>query len=382
MPAAKSGGDETSVGADEGFAVNFIIITSLGLSTTPLWRRTHSMALLTHSETLAFNGFLSSIDFGDSLEWSGINPDTIPLTPAQGKEALAKATKDLMSLEPNLHASDAEVQQQQPQHRPSPVEVNAHWPSFRSEQPPQHGYTYGFDVPSSSSSSSRLPHRPPSSHTRGERRPSPSQDLFSGPRSRSPRARGPSSASSSSLADQGPRPAPFAAASAPAVLNRSASSSKRGLPDGDWQGSSAGASSAKRRRPSDVAPPQQQQAQAQRTHGSPAPPVPRSTRASSVSSSTTTATGTGDGAAKPALLSPSQKRANHIQSEQKRRANIRKGYEALCEVVPALRDAIRAEEETGESEFALRACERQLLSPASPPHSTCGRRQAAAEEKV
>ncbi|KAJ6531997.1 hypothetical protein B0H19DRAFT_966482 [Mycena capillaripes] len=48
--------------------------------------------------------------------------------------------------------------------------------------------------------------------------------------------------------------------------------------------------------------------------------------------------------AKPALLSPSQKKANHIQSEQKRRANIRRGYEALCESVPALRDAIREEE--------------------------------------
>ncbi|KAJ7261785.1 hypothetical protein B0H12DRAFT_1013376 [Mycena haematopus] len=47
---------------------------------------------------------------------------------------------------------------------------------------------------------------------------------------------------------------------------------------------------------------------------------------------------------KPALLSPSQKKANHIQSEQKRRANIRRGYEALCDVVPALRDAIREEE--------------------------------------
>ena len=32
-------------------------------------------------------------------------------------------------------------------------------------------------------------------------------------------------------------------------------------------------------------------------------------------------------------------------SEQKRRANIRRGYEALCETVPALRDAIREEEE-------------------------------------
>lgn len=45
------------------------------------------------------------------------------------------------------------------------------------------------------------------------------------------------------------------------------------------------------------------------------------------------------------LLSPSQKKANHIQSEQKRRANIRRGYEALCETVPALREAIREEEE-------------------------------------
>ncbi|KAJ7707480.1 hypothetical protein B0H17DRAFT_918181 [Mycena rosella] len=48
--------------------------------------------------------------------------------------------------------------------------------------------------------------------------------------------------------------------------------------------------------------------------------------------------------AKPALLSASQKKANHIQSEQKRRANIRRGYEALCESVPSLRDAIREEE--------------------------------------
>jgi len=32
-------------------------------------------------------------------------------------------------------------------------------------------------------------------------------------------------------------------------------------------------------------------------------------------------------------------------SEQKRRANIRRGYEALCDTVPALRDAIREEEE-------------------------------------
>ncbi|KIY43895.1 hypothetical protein FISHEDRAFT_8102, partial [Fistulina hepatica ATCC 64428] len=44
------------------------------------------------------------------------------------------------------------------------------------------------------------------------------------------------------------------------------------------------------------------------------------------------------------LLSVSQKKANHIQSEQKRRANIRRGYEALCDAVPTLREAIQAED--------------------------------------
>ncbi|KAF8119690.1 hypothetical protein EV363DRAFT_1409768 [Boletus edulis] len=40
-----------------------------------------------------------------------------------------------------------------------------------------------------------------------------------------------------------------------------------------------------------------------------------------------------------------KKKANHIQSEQKRRANIRRGYDALCETVPALREACQAEDE-------------------------------------
>lgn len=58
---------------------------------------------------------------------------------------------------------------------------------------------------------------------------------------------------------------------------------------------------------------------------------------------------------KPTLLSPSQKKANHIQSEQKRRANIRRGYEALCDAVPALREAIRSEEEEMEQAALLAA---------------------------
>lgn len=53
---------------------------------------------------------------------------------------------------------------------------------------------------------------------------------------------------------------------------------------------------------------------------------------------------------KPALLTASQKKANHIQSEQKRRANIRRGYDALCDCVPALCEAIREEEEAAAAE--------------------------------
>ncbi|KAG6821339.1 hypothetical protein H0H93_000200 [Arthromyces matolae] len=70
---------------------------------------------------------------------------------------------------------------------------------------------------------------------------------------------------------------------------------------------------------------------------------------------------------KPALLTASQKKANHIQSEQKRRANIRRGYEALCECVPALREAIREEEE------ALTAANVSSLSKTS---NASGKRKA------
>ncbi|MBW0471844.1 hypothetical protein O181_011559 [Austropuccinia psidii MF-1] len=59
---------------------------------------------------------------------------------------------------------------------------------------------------------------------------------------------------------------------------------------------------------------------------------------------------------KPGLLSQEQKRANHIASEQKRRAAIRHGYGRLCLVVPSLRTPIgneqwmekKSDEESGE----------------------------------
>lgn len=40
------------------------------------------------------------------------------------------------------------------------------------------------------------------------------------------------------------------------------------------------------------------------------------------------------------LLTEAEKKANHIASEQKRRANIRKGYEMLCSGMPSLNDAL------------------------------------------
>lgn len=43
------------------------------------------------------------------------------------------------------------------------------------------------------------------------------------------------------------------------------------------------------------------------------------------------------------LLTTEEKKANHIASEQKRRANIRKGYEMLCDIVPSLREALEKE---------------------------------------
>lgn len=43
------------------------------------------------------------------------------------------------------------------------------------------------------------------------------------------------------------------------------------------------------------------------------------------------------------LLSEDQKRANHIASEQKRRANIRIGFEKLVDIVPTLNTGHRSE---------------------------------------
>ncbi|KAI8351586.1 hypothetical protein B0O80DRAFT_377072, partial [Mortierella sp. GBAus27b] len=43
------------------------------------------------------------------------------------------------------------------------------------------------------------------------------------------------------------------------------------------------------------------------------------------------------------LLTEAEKKANHIASEQKRRQNIRVGFDSLVEIVPSLSDCHRSE---------------------------------------
>ncbi|GAA5860322.1 hypothetical protein JCM1840_002862 [Sporobolomyces johnsonii] len=76
------------------------------------------------------------------------------------------------------------------------------------------------------------------------------------------------------------------------------------------------------------------------------PPIPHPSASSSSSSKRSSGTPSATPyAPKPALLTAEQKKANHIASEQKRRAAIRAGYDGLCEVVPALKAAVSEFEE-------------------------------------
>lgn len=78
---------------------------------------------------------------------------------------------------------------------------------------------------------------------------------------------------------------------------------------------------------------------ASKRNPTPSRPRPRVVAPVSVSPATTPTT-----KAKPTLLSTAQKKANHIASEQKRRAAIRTGYERLCDAVPALKAAVAEDE--------------------------------------
>ncbi|THH27366.1 hypothetical protein EUX98_g6823, partial [Antrodiella citrinella] len=364
------------------------------------------MSLLSPAETLAFNGFLSSVDYTDVLdsEWSALSSQ---LAPPRGKEALTKATKDLMSLEPQLHDSPStstrptlpspspspspppSASSSSPKHKSRKMQtatasaptsassiMNA-WPPFASPSDPSshhhhslngyhHRYTYGFGTPSHTRTDfattahrlSGLYANPFDTAVHGLPLPYPHTHTESSLRHRAASITSPSPTSSTQshfalppLPDYGQQhhshshsptysnpdsglqqhqsrpqhPGITSVVSAPSVLSqRPSATTKRSLPTDNDSDASSGTTSQhlkRQRRPS-------------------------TTPSADGSTPSTPSQLNPPAGQRQALLSPSQKRANHIQSEQKRRANIRRGYEALCEVVPALREAIRAEEES------------------------------------
>ncbi|KAH9948698.1 hypothetical protein B0H21DRAFT_223424 [Amylocystis lapponica] len=287
------------------------------------------MSLLSPSESVAFNGFLSSVDHPNAVEWNGFTPDLADKIPHKhGKEALAKATADLMSLGSSSapkHPSSSRRASMNTASAPPTSSTSSHWPSFSHDS---HGHTaeqsgsssHTFDRHSAYSFSSY-----PQSHSH-----LPTLQTFG--------------ASSSAftlppISHQDPsRPAFHSSASDP----HSSAHSKRAHTSDE-----PSASSSKRARPSASpfpAPP----------HAASAPPQTqdKARRASSAKRPAAPQP------SKPALLSPSQKRANHIQSEQKRRANIRRGYEALCDAVPSLREAIRLEDAAAAAAGAAQEAEK------------------------
>lgn len=268
------------------------------------------MSLLTPTESHAFQSFLSSMDYSDSFvapEWnmySDINETAIPHT--VGKESLAKATKDLMSLDTNKWGNpprpilQSPFQESSPFQNPQALSHSHHIFSYGKSQHAHHLQQQNQSTSFHAQSNARPRVQSQSIsiaplHTLAAPSPPHPDDIPS------------ASSSPASVPTSGSPRTPFEPyAPPPPPTISAAAAGKRPSQD------NSRSSSNKRARPSH-------------------------TPSSSQLSSTPTH--------KPPLLSPSQKKANHIQSEQKRRANIRRGYEALCETIPSLREAIRLEEE-------------------------------------
>ena len=170
----------------EGASCFSLNITSLCRASRKRTLAPKRMSILTPSESLAFNGFLSSVDYSDVLEWTHVGSDhlPVPLPPSRGKEALAKATKDLMSMEaPDLSFAtghhgivdnekhgDSSFMNSGPATTTQRSSANGSWPAFPSTAPRSnsHQYNYGFGAPGSTSSWSQpqfpIPGQLPHSH--------------------------------------------------------------------------------------------------------------------------------------------------------------------------------------------------------------------------
>lgn len=285
------------------------------------------MQLLSASEKSALQSFLSVMDYPDDTltasEWALLSSGT-PLSNAssdnaffveeQHKEALAKATKDLMSLEPDrwrsqsalLNAVDGRADHNHQHHQ--------HLRGFQQQQASMQHFQHFQQRRPMLGSSFSFPQAKSPMHYPGQH---PSLAMNG--------AEGPSSIQTSSTG----------------MVHQLIDPSYDGLlgtPMGQSQSASSSSSRHALQPPSSSSSSVTTASSSSQRHSS----LKRKRKSTSPSSSATPST---TPTPKQTLLSPSQKKANHIQSEQKRRANIRRGYEALCEAVPALREAIRQEEE-------------------------------------
>lgn len=275
------------------------------------------MSLLTPTEAISFQTFLSSVDYRESYngptpaEWMllhhGVRHPDDPEPSCPEAPKLKKATLDLMSLDvsgtnglppPGLWQKSGHSKQSYPY----PIQTDR---TVSSDRPPLVIENVRQIYPPHTSSNSPPSAGLPLSSTTAPY-PSTTPDIL-----RSSPGRLPTRSSSKRSFDAVSSSAP----SQPPASTSYSSTTQR----------------TKRSRQS--TPPLRRATDQSQSPTSSSSPQPVQTQESALS------------AARSQLLSASQKRANHIQSEQKRRANIRRGYEALCDTVPALREAIRKEEE-------------------------------------
>ncbi|KAJ7077132.1 hypothetical protein B0H15DRAFT_955233 [Mycena belliarum] len=263
------------------------------------------MPLLTKTESSTIHAFLDTMDYAD-LRVSrewAMYAQHPEAEPFHDKSALTKATKDLMALD-----AHAPRYAPQPYYPPPPPQQQQ-----QQQYAPQYEYQGQYaHPPAPGPAYARQPTFP---FLHQQRPPPPPPHPLS-------------------MSELHHVPRPYTATPSTASASASTSSSSHSFPP-------------------DLPP---SPAPVQRRASAPAVPAPAPRRPR-----------TAPPPAKPALLSASQKKANHIQSEQKRRANIRRGYEALCAAVPALRDAIRAEE--------------ALTQPTQSPEKGKRRRGDAAEKE-
>ncbi|EAU83089.1 hypothetical protein CC1G_11173 [Coprinopsis cinerea okayama7 len=333
-------------------------------------------SLLTPAESMAFQSFLSSVDNsqppGDwatyASQFSGevrknnhdlLNLDSLPSP--QGNDTLTQATKDLMSLDDGmwgdnrmvLDHSQSQPQQQHSfydhlgqlqhphphqQHQHQQQQQHQHQQPLQIQSPQPMAFPTAHDAfPFLNNSKSQLQQQDffqqqqqlqqPYPHDPIQHFNYPSQSFHHGNQLNGSSINGVGISFGTQQQHQPPQPTQPQQAHIPPAISHTHSQSSV------TSSSTAGAPSKRPIRAASLS-----------SASSPAAGPSSTAKRGSRSSSSQSPNRSGP-PSKPALLSPSQKKANHIQSEQKRRANIRRGYEALCETVPALREAIREEEE-------------------------------------